>query len=240
MPSRTPTEFGEIYHLINRGVDKRRIFLKTQDYLRFVLALYFFNDHEGSDIWNKLKYEKEEIAAVLGRPDRPSPQNEDGRRRMVDLLAFALMPNHYHLIVREITEGGISAFMQKLGGYTWYFNKQYDRVGALFQGRYKSVAVKDENQLQNVFTYVHTNPVELVEPKWKDFKVGNASTAIRFLENYKWTSYNDYIGRPKFPTVTQRDFFTEFYGGEAGCKQAVEDWISFKAKNAQLDIKNFE
>lgn len=231
MPFRTPAEIGGIYHVINRGVDKRNIFLKPQDYARFILGLYFFNDRKGSDIWTSLKNKEQEISTILGRPDRPI---RDERKRIVDLLAFVLMPNHYHLIIREIEEGGISTFMQKMGGYSWYFNKQNERVGSLFQGRYKAVRIRDDTQLSNVFVYVHTNPVELKDPEWKDFKVKNAKNAIYWLENYRWSSFHDYMGRLTFPMVTQRDFFLKYYGGEKNCQRAVEDWIKFKAENAQL------
>lgn len=149
------------------------------------------------------------------------------------------MPNHYHLIVREITKGGISLFMSKLGGYSTYFNKQYNRVGPLFQSRFKAVPIQTEIQLSNIFTYVHTNPVELYEPQWKDLKVKNKQNAINWLESYKWSSYQDYVGNSIFPTVTQRDFFLDLYGGAKECREAIEDWIEFKAENAQLDAGLF-
>lgn len=230
-------EVGGVYHIMNRGVDKRKIFQKEQDYARFVLGLHFFNDTRSSDVWTNLKYQTKETLAILGRPGNPSGDtpSEDSRGRIVDLLAFSLMPNHYHLIIREILDDGISTFMQKLGGYARYFNKQYDRSGALFQGRYKAVPIQDEIQLGNTFTYVHTNPVELKEPAWKDLKVENAQNALNWLATYRWSSYHDYTGKLSFPTVTQRGFFLDFYGGEHVCQKAVEDWIMFKAENAQLD-----
>lgn len=242
MPARPPFAVGAIYHVINRGVDKRVIFMKTQDYARFILGLHFFNDRNSEcDIWTNLQNKKEQTLSILGRPGGPNRTNilaevetKDERERLVDILVFALMPNHYHLIIREISEGGISAFMQKMGGYAWYFNKQYDRSGTLFQGRYKAVPIQDEMQLGNVFTYVHTNPVGLKEPEWKDLKVKNAQNALNWLATYRWSSYHDYIGKPSFPTVTERSFFLDFYGGEQSCRQAVEDWVTFKAENARL------
>ena len=124
--------------------------------------------------------------------------------------------------------------MRKMGGYATYFNKQYDRVGPLFQSRYKSVSVKDEAQLSTVFVYVHTNPIELKEPGWKDLKVKNLRNALKRLENYRWSSYHDYAGKPTFPLTIQRDFFLNFFEGEESCRQAIEDWIKFKARNAKL------
>lgn len=155
-------EVGGIYHVLNRGVEKRNIFEKSQDYSRFILGLYHFNNAHPSDIWANLQ---KEGRSVLSRA---------GRDPLVDILCFVLMPNHYHLILREIRKGGIIAFMHKMAGYATYFNKQYDRVGSLFQSRYKAVQIKDDTQLANTFVYVHTNPVELWEPKWKELRVSDA------------------------------------------------------------------
>ncbi len=234
MPARIPIEVGEIYHVINRGVEKREIFRKPQDYSRFILGLYFFNDkNPKNDIWTNLQRNKEQVVAVLEGSSRglPGSPREDERDRLVDLLGFALMPNHFHLIVRETREGGVVSFMQKVGGYAQYFNRQYDRTGTLFQGRYKSVYLKDEEQLRTAFVYVHTNPVELKESEWRNLKVKDAQRAMGWLKEYRWSSYNDYTGNPTFPNVTQRDFFSDLYNGEQECKKAIEDWISYKAEN---------
>ena len=225
-------EIGGIYHVFNRGVEKRKIFLKNQDYSRFILALEFFNRIDSYlDIWD--------LIVPKGGPGPPLARLEKERIKdfepLVEFLVFCLMPNHFHFIIREIHEGGISLFMNKLGGYSTYFNKQYDRVGPLFQGRYKSVKIKNDTQLINIFSYAHTNPVELVESEWKDLKVKNKKNALKYLETYKWSSYRDYIGKPTYPAVVNRKFFLDLLSGEKGCKQVVEDWISFKAQNAGLD-----
>ena len=88
-----------------------------------------------------------------------------------------------------------------MGGYVGYFNKQYDRVGPLYQSRYKSVQVQTDEQLNVLFSYVHTNPVELVELRWKEFEVESERNAISFLETYRWSSYRDYIGNPTFSNL---------------------------------------
>jgi putative transposase len=234
---RKPREIqvGNIYHLINRGVEKRTIFRKDQDYSRFILALEFFNDQNPIGLWNLIeRFTPSDLHKRLER-SREKPKD-----RLVDLLAFALMPNHYHLVAQEITPNGISLFMQKLGGYASYFNKQYDRVGSLFQSRFKSVLIKDDTQLYTIFAYVHTNPVELVEPGWKEFEVQNTSHALQYLQEYRWSSYLDYIGKPNFPMVSQRERFLNFYGDEKKCQDAVEDWVKYKAKKTKIHSKHFE
>lgn len=220
-------EIGQIYHVVNRGVEKRKIFLKNQDYERFILGLELFNDKKPFNIWDTIAGSN---FAIAGK--RLKEEREKNKTRLVDLLAFTLMPNHYHLILREVVEGGISFFMKKLGGYSTYFNKQYDRVGSLFQSRYKLIPIKDDKQLSATFAYVHTNPVELIEPGWKDKKLENVNQAIDYLKNYKWSSYQDYIGYFNFPKVVQQEFFSEFYGGNKNCQIVTEEWIKFKAKES--------
>ena len=228
-------EIGSVYHVINRGVEKRTIFLKNQDYARFVLALEFFNDRDPSNLWQLV--ERFNLALF---ENRLTTRREKSKKRLVELLAFTLMPNHYHLVLREIILNGISLFMQKLGGYTSYFNKQYDRVGPLCQSRYKSVHIQDDIQLYTIFAYVHTNPIELVEPGWKKLKVRDAKKATTYLRNYKWSSYRDYIDIPTFPTVTQREFFLNFFGNAQKCGEAIQDWINWKAKKTGIDSKMTE
>lgn len=231
-------EIGGIYHIVKRGVEKRDIFLSTQDYSRFILGLEFCNSTEPTNLWpivakvgsDPTLSLRERIDEARGRKEKP----------IVELLAFTLMPNHFHLIIREITKSGIAKYMQKLGGYSTYFNKQHERAGTLFQGRYKDVWVKDNAQLDTLFVYVHTNPIELWETGWKEFKVKDSQNTIRKLEKYRWTSYNDYIGQERFSGVINKEFFLKFYGGEKKCHQSVEDWIKFKAKMGKLSIKNLE
>ena len=230
-------EKGGIYHVINRGVEKRKIFQKEQDYSRFIIGMEFFNCSEPVNLWEFLarnlkdKNLKNLIALRL--------QEERNKKKepMVEILAFCLMPNHYHFILKEIKEGGISKFMKKMGGYSTYFNKQYKRVGPLFQSRFKSIPVKDDRQLQALFNYVHTNPVELLEPGWKDFKVKNFHQATDFLKNYKWSSYLDYIGQPNHPFVTRRSFFSKIFGNFDGCEAAIGDWVKYKAVKLRDDAE---
>jgi len=223
-------EINGIYHVLHRGVEKRNIFLKPQDYSRFILGLEFCNTPRPANLWSLI---------VGSDPtkfkQRLSEERKQKHNKIVDLLAFVLMPNHFHLIFQEIVGGGISLFMKKLGGYCIYFNKQYKRVGPLFQSRFKAIQVQDDIQLSNIFVYVHTNPVELKEPKWKDeWKVENVTEAIEWLKGYKWSSYLDYAGEPNFPGVIHPKFFLNFFNGEKGCQNAIEEWIKFKGKTAKF------
>jgi hypothetical protein len=107
-------------------------------------------------------------------------------------------------------------------------------MGHLFN-KFRAVHIKDDNQLRNVFLYVHANLISLIEPGWKEKGVKNLRKVIKFLENNKRHSYMDYIEKNAFPSVTQRDFFLEFMGGSERCKEAIIDWIKYKNKIENCD-----
>lgn len=134
-------ENGERYHLFNRGVDKRDVFLDKNDYIRFYMSLEVFNTADPSHNF--------ELAKNKVRTDQD---------RIVKVLAYSLLPNHFHLLVEQLKDNGISNFMKRvLGGYTSYFNEKYKRSGVLFQGRYKRVHVDSEEYYQYLFAYVNEN-----------------------------------------------------------------------------------
>jgi putative transposase len=146
------------------------------------------------------------------------------------------MPNHIHLLLRQRKDGGITKFMKKLGtGYAMYFNKKHNRMGHLFQGSFRAVHIKNDEQLQTVFVYIHTNPISLIIPGWKEKGVGDIEKIIKFLENYKWSSYLDYIDTKNFPSVTQRDLLFKIMGGVEGCREFVKGWLGHKR-----ELKDFE
>lgn len=143
------------------------------------------------------------------------------------------MPNHYHLLIKQLSDNGVVKFMQKLGtGYANYFNKKYERVGPLFQGKYKAVAVENDTHLLYLPCYIHLNPIELIEPGWKNRKIKNWRRATTFLESYRWSSYLDYIGKENFPSVTSREFLIQIIGNQKEHKQNTEQLL----KELDLDI----
>lgn len=226
---------GEIYHVINRGIEKRDIFTCDSDYYRFIHDLYEFNDEDAAIrdyryILTGSDPGKIDMAAGVGMYKERKKYQAKKRKLIVEILAFCLMPNHFHLLLRQVKDGGIPLFVKKIGGgYAGYFNKKYKRVGPLFQGRYKAVEIKSDEQLATVFSYIHTNPVELVERGWKEEGVSSIGNANKALNSWKWSSYLDYSGTKNFPSVTGRGFFFELFGGTSGCREVVEDWIKHKA-----------
>jgi len=144
----------------------------------------------------------------------------------VDVLAFCLMPNHYHLLLKPNFDDGVTQFMKKLNiGYAKYFNEKYERSGALFQGRFKAIQVTEEAHFIHLPYYIHFNPLDLKTPEWRERKLQNSAVAIKFLEKYRWSSHLDYLGKKNFPSVTQRDFLLEFFGGTKGYEDKIKNWL---------------
>ena len=219
---------GEIYHIVLRGIDDNLIFKDIDDYYRGIFSVYEFNNSQSTEIRERRRARalfKKAHKKVSGDPISAN----DKRERLVDVLSFCFMPNHIHLLLKQLKGDGITKFMQKVGvGYGGYFNRKYNRKGYVFQNRFLAVHIKDDNQLKTVFVYIHTNPTAIVEPGWKEKGIKNPKKTIKFLEDYKWSSYQDYIGKNNFPSVTERGFLLEIMGGSNGCQNAVIDWIKYK------------
>lgn len=230
MPIKHPEFVNDgIYHVVTRGVEKRQIFMNESDYYRAIFSLYEFNDKNPTVIRDRRRTRL--YAKKTGKENFSS-----ARELLVEILAFCLMPNHLHLLLRQLESGGISNFMKKFGaGYAAYFNKRHDRVGHLFQGRFRAVSVDSIRQLKNTFVYINVNPTELVEVGWKEKGIREPEKVVKFLENYKWSSYSDYVGNKNFPSLTSRNFILETLGGEENCKNFVEEWIKYKGEIAVLE-----
>lgn len=230
---RPPLVNNEIYHVVSRAVGDTVVFDDEKDFYRGIFSIYEFNNTKPVEIWlRRLQRKKEKKTEILGCP---TSQYLDKRDRFVDVLAFSFMPNHLHLILKQLKDNGITEFMKKVnGGYAKYFNEKYERMGHLFN-KFRAVHIKDDNQLRAVFVYVHANLISLIEPGWKENGIKNPDKVIEFLENNKRHSYMDYLDKKAFPSVTQRDFLSEFMGGPKGCKEAIDDWIKYKKEPKSLD-----
>jgi len=216
---------GQIYHVYNRGVEKRTVFQHDHDYLRFIHDLFEFND-DGPTL-NMAYYFDPKSMEV--EPPYIEQRHRKPRKLLVEILAFVLMPNHFHLLLRQKRPDGVVRFMQKLGtGYTMYFNKKYQRVGGLFQGRYKAILVHEEAHFIYLPFYIHANPLKLYR----------GSTSIdgmmKFLEKYRWSSFPDYAGKKNFPSVTSRNFLSKVFGGEEPYRREVRDLLKHRAEKMEV------
>ncbi|KKW06363.1 MAG: hypothetical protein UY42_C0037G0002 [Parcubacteria group bacterium GW2011_GWA2_49_16] len=221
----------QVYHIYNRGVEKRNIFLDAQDYFRFIHNLFEFNDEAPAE---NIYYKLPQLQAYESKAQSYEVQlrkigvgvEKKTRKLLVEIMIFTLMPNHFHLLLRQKKEGGIVRFMQKLGtGYTNYFNKKYERVGSLFQGRFKAVLTGKESHLFYLPFYIHTNPLDLLFHDWQEKGIKNYQSAMKFLETYRWSSFPDYIDKKNFPSITQRGFLSDFLGDAKQYREDTLKWL---------------
>lgn len=219
---------GQIYHIYNRGIDKRTIFLDERDYFRFIHDLFEFNDEEPAInlYYKKFSFQNQSYEAKPRKIERKTRKIKHIRKLLVEILVFCLMPNHFHLLLKQKREGGIVEFMHKLGtGYTMSFNQKHERVGSLFQGPYKAVLVEKDAHFLHLPYYIHSNPLDSKFPEWRNKKIKNYKEAMKFLENYRWSSFPDYIGKKNFPSVTQREFLNEFFESPENYKKDTLKWL---------------
>ena len=208
-----------LYHVYNRGTEKRIIFLNEEDYFRFVHDLYEFNNVDFT-----LNLAR---TIVRGLASNNNSNNKKPRDLLVNIIAFCLMPNHFHLILRQLKEGGIAKFMQKIGtGYTMYFNQKNQRNGALFQGTFKAILVDKDNYFLPLINYVHLNPVELIEPNQKQEGIKDWGKINEFLENYRWSSYLDYANIKNFPSVLNKGFLAGYFKNGENYKNFINQWLT--------------
>ncbi len=180
---------NEYYHLYNRGNGKNKIFLDKEDYDRFVKLLYVCNSERSFNFRDLVLETK--IDAFDFERGKP----------LVSILGWVLMPNHFHIILisprSDLGEKGInpiSEFMRKVStAYAMYFNKKYERSGGLFEGAFKSRHIGEENYFNYIFSYVHLNPIKLIQKDWKEKGILDKNIAKIFLENYEYSSFHDYF-----------------------------------------------
>ena len=197
MYRKTPFVEKEYYHIYSRGVEKRKIFLNTKDYARFTALLYIMNQNIPFRMDNFLQKSKNGLPYIF---------KEKKEQTLVSILGYCLMPNHFHLILFEHKENGISKFMNKLlTAYSMYFNTKYERSGPLFTHPFRSEHLSDESQFMYIFSYVHLNPISIIDKDWKERGVKNKKITRDFLNKYQFSSYQDFLEN-KRPEKVVLDF----------------------------------
>ena len=176
-------EQGEFYHIYNRGVEKRVIFQNISDYKRFMALLYLTNSDKTVEFRNNSS--KNSLDKIF---------KQDRGKQLVAIGAYCLMPNHFHLLITPLVDGGISKFMLKLQtGYSMYFNKKNERVGALFQGVFQSQHINKDKYLRYIYAYIHLNPAKLKNPSWKTQPKSFLNQLKKFIAEYPYSSLQEYV-----------------------------------------------
>ncbi|MBU1084900.1 MAG: transposase [Candidatus Beckwithbacteria bacterium] len=174
-----------IYHIYNRGVDKRKIFMDEQDYAVFLYLLKYYLSPPKKD-------ETHPLANTSSAVIRPRPI--ENLHKEVDLLCYCLMPNHFHLLIKQITIDGMTKLVHKLLTiYSMYFNRRHKRIGHLFQGCYKAVLVDNDEQFLHLTRYIHLNPVDLIV------------TGSDPVSEYPYSSFGYYLGKKSAKWVKPKE-----------------------------------
>lgn len=139
-------EIGKYYHIYNRGSDKRDIILDIEDLKRFMQSIVEFNVIEPIQ-----SIFQQHLRKKLNFSSRTT------KKPLVSIIAYCINKNHFHLILSPLIDNGIEKFMQRIGGYTRFFNEKHDRSGVLFQGKFKSKTIEDNNYLLNLSAYINFN-----------------------------------------------------------------------------------
>ncbi len=215
MPIRkVPFVPGEYYHIYNRGNSKQKIFRNEEDYARFVALLYVTNgtssiDLRGINREGVFSFERGESQVAIG--------------------AYCLMPNHFHILLTPHTDDGVKNFMLKLStGYSMYFNKKYFRTGSLFEGRFKSEYVNEDRYLKYLFSYIHLNPVKLIQSDWREQGIKNMNATLNYLNTYQYSSYLDHEYSRQQSAVINRKPFPNYFDTKSAVDKELTDWLSYK------------
>ena len=217
MLRKDPFVTGEYYHLFNRGIDKRIIFKNKNDFERFIMLLFVSNSQEEFKLNNLINQQHKSFKEILIL---------DKGESLVSIGAWCLMSNHFHLLIRQEIDGGITKFMKKLGtAYSMFFNLKYKRQGALFGGPFKSKCIKtDDNYMRQLFAYIHLNPLEIIFPNWEDKKDKYFQNEMKnFLNLYRYSSYQDYIGTNRLEKgIINEKAFPDYFQAEQSFKDFLE------------------
>lgn len=205
---------GEYYHIYNRGNNRSLIFLDDKDRQRFQKLLYLCNS------------KKPVVFKTI--QEMPLDKVERGET-LVDIGAYCLMPNHFHILLKEKIENGISKFLEKLStAYSMYFNKKYDRTGRLFENRFKATYLGEDRYLKYIFSYIHLNPIKIIDPLWKENGITDLQKSKIYLSEYEYSSYVDYMNSTRVEKcILNTSAFPEYFPDLKEFEQFIDEWLNF-------------
>lgn len=217
MPYRiTPFVNGEFYHLYNRGLEKKDIFTQSHDYSHFIKTFFYY----------QIQNPKPKFSIFR----RSSLYLVDPSKKIVDIICYCLMPNHFHLLVKQLKDGGVSEFMRRFTlSYIKYRNLKYKHQGPLFNGAFKAVRMETDEQLIHVSRYIHLNPL--------------VSLLVKNLNLYPWSSYKTYIGLEEDNPNLAKEEILNFFKSSQEYEKFVLDQADYGRtleilKHSTIDIDN--
>lgn len=195
MPGReVPLVAGQIYHALNRGISGQPTFMGTRELQRAIEVMRYYQNKEPI-----LRYSR---FIILSRDRRDEILNYQAKQKqfLVEIICFCLMPNHFHFLLKQVEENGISKFLSNFtNSYTRYFNVKNERKGPLFQGKFKAIRVEGEEQLLHLSRYIHLNPYSSYVVK-----------SIEDLEMYSYSSLPEYLKRGQANFCSSEVIFSQF------------------------------
>jgi putative transposase len=202
---------NEHYHIFGRGVNKEKIFLDDKDRVRFIFLMTHFQSP--TRIYN-ISWYTESFIKNGSFSTKEEKVKDILKKRNVELVAFALMPNHFHILVRNLEDGVMSVYMHRvLTAYSKYFNTKYNKKGHVFHGPFGAVHVKNNNQLLHLSAYIHKNPKEI--GVWENS-----------YDRYPWSSYQDYIGLNRWGNFLSTDIVLKQFKDQTKYKDFVSESVA--------------
>lgn len=220
MPGRNiPLVTGQIYHVVNRGIASQPIFLGKRDYDRALDAIFYYqNQHVPSRYSYFLRLPLKQRTEILTKLRQK-------REYLVEIVCFCLMPNHIHILLKQLQANGISNFMSNItNSFTRYFNTKNHRLGHLFQGKFKAVRIETEEQLIHVSRYIHLNPYTSYLLK-----------GLEDLEKYPYSSMIEYMN-PKGVEICNKEIITSQFKSRSNYRKFIFDQADYQRQIG--DIKH--
>lgn len=194
---------GYYYHVLNRGVEQREIFLNEDHHLRFLELIWFYQRDHGRRF------------SLLSSPQRESLIASHTGSLLVEIICYTLMPNHFHLFLKQAQDGGVTKYMRRISdGYSRYFNVIHHRSGHLFQGNFLAVAVDSDEQAMHLSRYTHIN--------------GTIAGLADSPEHYPWSSYHEYLSKRAGPC--NKEIILSQFASVAAYKKFTDDYLDYARK----------
>lgn len=205
---------GEYYHIYNRGNSKQNIFNDEKDYEYFINLLKIMNTEKSV----KSNRPKEEVINKI---------NPIGDENLISIGAYCCMPNHFHILIKQEKDDGISVFIQKIStAYAMYYNKKYKRTGSLFEGKFKSKYAGEDRYLKYLFSYIHLNPLKILDKDWKRKVKSSTREMLNFLIKYPYSSFNEYY--TDHQDVVLKHSFPKYFPSRSSFTKEIFSWVSLE------------
>ncbi|RJP46116.1 MAG: hypothetical protein C4584_02080 [Armatimonadetes bacterium] len=206
---------GEIYHVFNRGIERRSMFSDRRTLGRAKQLIKFYRHKEIPMRFSKAINQPQDIREKILTKLYAS-------ERLVDILCYCLMPNHFHFLLRQNSDKGIPIFISNFtNAYTKYLNTRQNRTGTLFEGAFKAVRIESDEQLIHVSRYIHINPVVSCVVKEED------------LLTYPWSSYPEYLSLSA-DNIVEKEIVLQMFSSVSRYQEFIADQIDYGKKLEEI------